>query len=169
MKKSGFTLIELLVVIVIIGILASISVPAFNGFFQQARDGEREANLKNIYTIVLTDQNVKDSPSYCDLGSDGDDSNNKDELKVLLAAQGASLPEEKNNGKYYYFCKEGTAGGSGHEFAVAVCLEKTETVAINGTPNALADLTTLTCENKDGDLKKDAPTGYTGEDISKDN
>ncbi len=40
-KNWGFTLIELLVVIVIIGILATIAVSTFSGYFAKARDAKR--------------------------------------------------------------------------------------------------------------------------------
>lgn len=44
-KKSGFTIIELLIVIVVIAILAAISVVAYNGIQQRARDSERIQEL----------------------------------------------------------------------------------------------------------------------------
>ncbi len=46
--RSGFTLIELLVVIVILAILASISVPIFNGVKRKANSTKSAANLRTI-------------------------------------------------------------------------------------------------------------------------
>ncbi|MNQ41766.1 Fimbrial protein precursor [compost metagenome] len=43
--KSGFTIVELLIVIVIIGILAAISITAYNGIQQRARDTQRKQDL----------------------------------------------------------------------------------------------------------------------------
>lgn len=39
-RKLGFTLIELLVVIVIIGILSTIAIPQFSGYFNKARNAQ---------------------------------------------------------------------------------------------------------------------------------
>lgn len=47
-SQRGFTLIELLVVIVIIGILATISVATFSGYFDKARAAHAQAELAQI-------------------------------------------------------------------------------------------------------------------------
>ena len=48
MTKRGFTLIELLVVIMVIGILATLIVPAVNGALQKSRDVKSASNLQQI-------------------------------------------------------------------------------------------------------------------------
>jgi len=50
MKKStsGFTIVELLIVIVVIAILATISVVAFNGVQMRARDAKRASDIATI-------------------------------------------------------------------------------------------------------------------------
>jgi len=48
MKIKGFTLVELLIVIVVIGILASISIVAYNGAQQRARDSVRQNDISEI-------------------------------------------------------------------------------------------------------------------------
>lgn len=48
-KQRGFTIVELLIVIVVIAILAAISVTAYNGIQQRARDSQRASD-----TAMLT-------------------------------------------------------------------------------------------------------------------
>jgi len=45
---SGFTIVELLIVIVVIAILAAISIVAYSGIQQRARDTERMAELSSL-------------------------------------------------------------------------------------------------------------------------
>lgn len=47
-KRKGFTIVELLIVIVVIGILAAITIVAYNGTQQRARDSQRESDVKTI-------------------------------------------------------------------------------------------------------------------------
>lgn len=47
-EKRGFTIVELLIVIVVIGILAAITIVAYNGIQQRARDGERQVEMQAI-------------------------------------------------------------------------------------------------------------------------
>lgn len=57
-KQEGFTIVELLIVIVVIAILAAISIVAFTGVQQRARDSERASDVSNIVkslTALTTD------------------------------------------------------------------------------------------------------------------
>lgn len=47
-KQKGFTIIELLIVIVVIAILAAVSIVAYNGIQQRARDSERQSEMQTI-------------------------------------------------------------------------------------------------------------------------
>ena len=47
-RQQGFTIVELLIVIVVIGILAAISIVAYNNIQQMARDGQRAQDIKTI-------------------------------------------------------------------------------------------------------------------------
>lgn len=50
--KTGFTIVELLIVIVVIGILAAITIVAFNGVTAKANDTKRISDIKNVAKIV---------------------------------------------------------------------------------------------------------------------
>lgn len=47
-QPSGFTIVELLIVIVVIGILAAITIVAFNGIQQRGRDSQRVSDITTI-------------------------------------------------------------------------------------------------------------------------
>jgi len=47
-QQRGFTIVELLIVIVVIAILAAISIVAYNGIQQRARDAERQQELSTL-------------------------------------------------------------------------------------------------------------------------
>ena len=46
-KQKGFTIVELLIVIVVIGILAAITIVAYNGVQNRANDTTIQSDLKN--------------------------------------------------------------------------------------------------------------------------
>jgi prepilin-type N-terminal cleavage/methylation domain-containing protein len=48
-RRAAFTLIELMIVVAIIGILAAIALPAFNGFIRRAKSSEATTHLKTLY------------------------------------------------------------------------------------------------------------------------
>jgi len=47
--RSGFTLIELMIVVAIVGILASLAIPAFLSYIRRAHTAEAAGNLRNLY------------------------------------------------------------------------------------------------------------------------
>ncbi|MDT4835175.1 type II secretion system protein G [compost metagenome] len=50
--SSGFTIVELLIVIVIIGILAAITVVAYNGIQNRAFNSRVQSDIKNVQKLV---------------------------------------------------------------------------------------------------------------------
>lgn len=70
MKQQAFTLIELLVVIVIIGILATITTATFNGYFEKARDVERQTTVANLQKVITGHFLDKETVDYSRITSD---------------------------------------------------------------------------------------------------
>mgnify|MGYP000845426133 CR=1 FL=1 len=75
MKARGFTIVELLIVIVVIAVLAAISIVAYNGVQQNARDSQRKSDLaaiaKAIKLYAIDNTNYVGSGSGCGAGGNG--------------------------------------------------------------------------------------------------
>lgn len=69
-KKAGFTIVELIVVIVVIGILAGISIVAYNGIQNRAREASLASTLQSankLITIYYARNNTY-PPTVADIG-----------------------------------------------------------------------------------------------------
>ena len=76
--KKAFTLIELLVVVAIIGILAAVGIPTYNGYIEEGKINKAENNLRSIY-LYQSDAYVDNRiytltvPILADLNTNDDD------------------------------------------------------------------------------------------------
>lgn len=71
-KNRGFTIVELLIVIVVIGILAAITIVAFNGIQQRAKDTGRKSDVSSLakaLSMYQADHGLMGAGSGC--GSNG--------------------------------------------------------------------------------------------------
>lgn len=106
-KTKGFTLVELLIVIVVIAILAAISIVAYNGVTQKARDDERQSNARNLVNAAASFNSGSDKdewPAVSDLST-------YPTIKVpstVISATDGTAPTAANKNHYgYEFCKDG--------------------------------------------------------------
>lgn len=51
-KQTGFTIVELLIVIVVIAILASITIVAYNGIQQRTRNARIDSDMRNLNQAI---------------------------------------------------------------------------------------------------------------------
>ena len=98
-KTKGFTLVELLIVIVVIAILAAISIAAYNGVSNKARDGERLASARDIINAAATYNSEKGHwPTIAELGS----FNTIRLSNQIKSRLGTTAPSPSDKGKYLY-------------------------------------------------------------------
>ncbi len=96
MKKinaRGFTIVELLIVIVVIGILASITVVAYNGVQARAKDVQTEASYSQISDLL--ELYYLDNGMYPGVCAGGDNMGCSANLlgSVLVPAYTSKLPD----------------------------------------------------------------------------
>lgn len=109
-KAYGFTIVELLIVIVVIGILAAISIVAYNNIQQRARDSIRTNDISNIIKALALYRTEHDGypMSHGPSGPGGwEISNNlaagRTFMQNLTQVSGSKMPvDPTNSGAYRY-------------------------------------------------------------------
>lgn len=128
-SKSAFTIVELLIVIVVIAILASISVVAYNGIQIRARDNIRKSDLAQIekslelYKVDIGKYSLNEicgDTSYggtgCgSAGGTGDWDANSSLRELLPRGYLKTIPKDPiNNGTYNYVYEPNNTGEWGY-------------------------------------------------------
>ena len=95
-KQKGFTIVELLVVIVVIGVLAAISVVAYNGFQARAQDSVIRSDLSTLVKKIELRAVENDGSYYYRDGL-------PDDMQIRVS-KGAYMPSRNN----LYVCTDAT-------------------------------------------------------------
>lgn len=75
-STKGFTLIELMIVVGVIGILAAIAIPAYNGYIQQGKKAVAKGVLSQFPVLIETYRAEHDGYMCPDCYKDGDGDDN---------------------------------------------------------------------------------------------
>lgn len=136
-RQRGFTLFELMVVVTIVGILASMAVPVFRGYVEEARMNEAKPYLLDIAARERI-YKLRNS-TYCCSGSGLDET-------VISAGLGVDLTTT-GNFCFVFICRDSTlcttatstafiaaseTGDPTVEFEVWAILRQTSTTTVSG-------------------------------------
>jgi prepilin-type N-terminal cleavage/methylation domain-containing protein len=124
--KKGFTIVELLIVIIVIAILATITIVAYNGVQQRSRESKRAADMKSLQKAIMTydtaNSGVPLATTFSGAGPGGwNNSTMASWITFLQSSYNGALPKDptnvtsgdptqSGNYAYFYYCY---AAGSG--------------------------------------------------------
>lgn len=104
--KSGFTIIELVIVVVVIGILAAITIVAYNGIQARAQESAIYSDLQRFATAVVTFRTINGSYPA-----------SEDDLATLKIRATTSIYSVDDGYSNFAYCLR-TSGVSEPQFAI---------------------------------------------------
>lgn len=111
-KQTGFTIVELLIVIVIIGILAAITIVAYNGIQSRGNDSRRDSDIKQIKNALEMYKIDNDAyPIAC--GADGSGCTISNLATTLTPKYIANVPQDPKSPSVLYSYVRGSASSYG--------------------------------------------------------
>lgn len=116
-RQGGFTIVELLIVIVVIAILATISVVAYNGIQNRANDAAVQSDLRNIGQKVVSYQVLNDK--YPNSAGTFSSAVGPGTFKVSAGAYGNHYTPAASNGYNMAYCLDSTVGTGGFALIAA--------------------------------------------------
>ena len=102
-KQTGFTIVELLIVIVVIGILAAITIVAYNGIQNRANDTAVQSDLRSIGGKFMEFKAINDTMPQ------GSADFTPMNLKVSKNAYGSHYTPAGSNGYNMIYCLNGNS------------------------------------------------------------
>ena len=116
-KQAGFTIVELLIVIVVIGILAAITIVAFNGIQQRARDVARTSDIVAVQKALEIYR--VDKGYYPTVGTDNSGYDLSTLATALVPTYIAKIPSEPKSGSMNYQYVRGTEASSSYGIRIS--------------------------------------------------
>ena len=111
-KQTGFTIVELLIVIVVIGILAAITIVAFNGVQARGNDARRDSDMALIKKALEMYKADNDTyPGVC--SGDGVGCSTSGLAAVLVPTYVANIPQDPKFPSVGYSYVRGSASSYG--------------------------------------------------------
>jgi len=129
-RQKGFTIVELLIVIVIIGILAAITIVAYNNIQQRARDSARTSDIAGIQKALELYR--ADSGEYPSVGTDNVGYNLSTLSTALVPKYINSIPNDPNASLTNYQYVRGTTASGAYGIRISY---ETRTACHRGVGN----------------------------------
>lgn len=115
--QKGFTIVELLIVIVVIGILAAITIVAFNGVQTRARDTARTSDIRGVQKAL--EMYRADNSVYPSVGTDNIGYNLSTLATALVPTYISKLPNDPKTGSANYQYVRGSEASGAYGIRVS--------------------------------------------------
>jgi type IV pilus assembly protein PilA len=102
-REDGFTLIELLLVMVILGVLAGITLPAYIGQRTKGQDAGAKSNARSMLSQVESCETTTADYSQCESGDSAlDDGGFPASVTAVAVAGGYDITATSHSGNIFY-------------------------------------------------------------------
>ena len=112
-KQAGFTLIELMIVVAIIGILASVAIPAYQDYIVRARMSNVLSTVSSVKLAISECLQFKQAAASCDTAA---------ELEITLPPASTDLASLTITAATAEIKATATAAAKGYVYAIAPVL-----------------------------------------------